>query len=264
MEDLQCRHAPLLLGIAKHVQGDVVGEVRLSADAIHGLLHFAVVTVATLDRVRRRGQQFIIEERQRVLQVRRVQLTQDLADVLEAAATLAQLGQFCQRRVHAAAAIEQTVDFLYQRPQHLQPWQTTSEVLQSMSWSRGQIVLDEEITMGKEVADLLLQPLTLTHGTLGGGCSGPAPLHGRPTRGELFTHYGHSAQDRLCEFLQDVERTDLVRHRAKHHPQWLGIQRRPIRRHSLHGQLALGQKLRKTPQCLGAPAPDRGLHTGAA
>jgi hypothetical protein len=68
-------------------------NVLLGAEPVNRLLHLAVATVATLYGVGGRWQQFIIEKRQGLLQVGRRKLAQNLANLLETANTLAQLGQ---------------------------------------------------------------------------------------------------------------------------------------------------------------------------
>ena len=59
----------LFVGIAQHVQGDAVGEVLLGTHAIDRLLHLAVATVPPFHGVGGRGEQFVIEKRQRLVQV---------------------------------------------------------------------------------------------------------------------------------------------------------------------------------------------------
>jgi hypothetical protein len=48
VEDLDGFRPVVLLGIAKHIQGDPIVDMLLGADAIHRLLHLAVTTIAPL------------------------------------------------------------------------------------------------------------------------------------------------------------------------------------------------------------------------
>jgi hypothetical protein len=98
--------AILLAGIAEHVQGNAGDDVLLRSNTVDGFLHLAMAAVATLDSVRRRRQQSVIEEGQGFLQVGGKQLLQDAPHALEAADTLTQSGQFGQGGVGAAAAIK--------------------------------------------------------------------------------------------------------------------------------------------------------------
>lgn len=101
MEDLQRVRAAIFLGLTEHVQSDAVVDVLLSADAIERLLHFAVAPMPPFHGIRGGRQQFVSKKRQRLVQVGRLKLPQDLADLL---ATLAQLGQRGQRSVGATPA----------------------------------------------------------------------------------------------------------------------------------------------------------------
>ena len=157
------------LRIAQHVEGDAVVYVLAGANAVDGLLHLAVTAVAPLHGVGSRRKQFVVEERQGLLQIGRLQLAENLADLLEAANSLAQLGQLRQRRVGAAATIEQAVGLLHQFAQGSQLRQPARDLLEGSTFREREIVLDEEMTMFEEVGDFLLQSLGLTRGSFGIG-----------------------------------------------------------------------------------------------
>ena len=74
MENVQGVCPTFFLGIAEHVQGDAIGKGLLGAHAIDRFLHLTVATVPPFHGVGGRGEQFIIEKRQRLLQVGRAQL----------------------------------------------------------------------------------------------------------------------------------------------------------------------------------------------
>jgi hypothetical protein len=57
------------MDVSVHVHGDSLADVVLRSDAIDALLHLAMTTVPTLDRIRGRGQQAVIQKRQGLLQV---------------------------------------------------------------------------------------------------------------------------------------------------------------------------------------------------
>jgi hypothetical protein len=104
------------LGIAQHIEGDAIMDVLLGADAVDRLLHLAMTTVPSLYGVGSRRKLLVIQKRQCLFQMGGLKLAQDFVDRLEASDTPAQLGQFRQGRVGAAAAIEQAVNFLHDVP----------------------------------------------------------------------------------------------------------------------------------------------------
>lgn len=130
-------------------------------------------------------------------------------------------------------------------------WQAAGDPVESASLRLRQIVLDEEIAMFKEIGDFLLHPLALTYGVFGRGGGRPAPLHLGFAFGQGFSHWGHRMQERLGEFLEDMEFANLVRHFAEDCLHGLGIQGRPIGGHALHGEPTLAQGLvESAPECL--------------
>src|SRR5262245_34602269 len=75
--------ATLLVAIAKHVEGDTVGDMLLRADPVDGLLHLTVAPVAALYGIRSRGQQLVVEKRQRLVEIGRVKFAEELPDIGE-------------------------------------------------------------------------------------------------------------------------------------------------------------------------------------
>jgi len=73
VEGFESFSAALLLRITEHVQSDTVGDMLLRAHPIHGLLHFAVATVAALHGLGGGRKQFVVEKRQGLVQVRRLE-----------------------------------------------------------------------------------------------------------------------------------------------------------------------------------------------
>jgi hypothetical protein len=96
VESFESVGAALLLGIAEHVQGDTVSDILLRTHPIHGLLHFAVATVAALHGIGGGREQFGVEKRQGLVQVRRLEFAQELPDVFEPPNARTQFGQFRQ------------------------------------------------------------------------------------------------------------------------------------------------------------------------
>src|SRR5579871_6780101 len=106
--------ARLAVRLAEHVQGDAVVHVLPGANPIDRLLHLAMAAVASFHGVGGGRQQFIVQERQRLVQVGGMELIQHLANLLEPANPPTQLGQFRQGGVRAATPIKQAVHFLHE------------------------------------------------------------------------------------------------------------------------------------------------------
>ena len=99
-----CR-ALLCSFLTLHVQGDPSIDVSLRADAIDGLLHFAVTAVAALHGVGRRGQQGIIKEGQRLFNVGREEFPERCSDGNEGTSdSAAKSGEFFQRCLRTTAS----------------------------------------------------------------------------------------------------------------------------------------------------------------
>jgi len=73
MKRVSCLDSALGLGVAEHVGGDSLAQVRGGPDAAVRLLHLAVTPVAALDRVGGGRQERIIRERQGLFEVGRKQ-----------------------------------------------------------------------------------------------------------------------------------------------------------------------------------------------
>ena len=145
---------------------------------VNGLLHLAVAAVAALHRVRGGRQQFVVQERQRLLQIRRIQLRQGFAHRLEPFGAPAQPGQFLQGGVGSAAAVEQAVDLIHDFPQHPQFRQAAGDALQRPAFACGKVVGDEQIAMLEEFVDPLMLPL-IVFDVLAFFFPGPAARQGR-------------------------------------------------------------------------------------
>jgi hypothetical protein len=60
VEHLNRLHSALRLSIAKHVHGDALADVKAGTDAVDGLLHLSMPTVAAFDGVGGRRQQGVV------------------------------------------------------------------------------------------------------------------------------------------------------------------------------------------------------------
>ncbi|MSR59222.1 MAG: hypothetical protein EXS05_16525 [Planctomycetaceae bacterium] len=56
--------------LTNQVEGDSSVKLILVPNAVNGLLHFAMTTIAALNGVRSRGQQFVVEKSQCLVEIR--------------------------------------------------------------------------------------------------------------------------------------------------------------------------------------------------
>ena len=79
------------LEFTKHVERDSRDQTRHGANSVDALLHLSMTTIAAFDGVGSRWQQFIVQKRQRLLQIGREKLAQGLAHLLETSHAAAEL-----------------------------------------------------------------------------------------------------------------------------------------------------------------------------
>lgn len=84
-------------------------------------------------------------------------------------------------------------------------------------------MLDKQIALRKEIANLLLYALPVVDRLLGRLRGWPPAVERGLASGQVFSHLGHGVQDRLGQLFQDVEFAELVWHIAEHRLQGLGI-----------------------------------------
>src|SRR5438105_15411396 len=99
--------------LTNHVESNSSVKLILVPNTIDSLLHFAMTPIAALDGVRSRGQQFVVEKGQSLVEIRGEQFVQRLAESFEPAHALSEFGEFGPRRVSATAAVDQSVDFVH-------------------------------------------------------------------------------------------------------------------------------------------------------
>jgi len=105
-----CLGTALGLSLSNQVQRQPGLDRPSGPHPVHRLLHLPVTPIPPLHRVRRRPQQLLVQEHQRLLQARREQLLQRLSQWPEPPQSGPQLGQLGQRRRRPAPPIEQPVD----------------------------------------------------------------------------------------------------------------------------------------------------------
>jgi site-specific DNA recombinase len=114
MQGLKGLLAPFALGFSPHVERNSGFDLILRADTVNALLHLPITPIATFHRIGGRGEPFVIEKGQGLLQGRRIEFLQRLAQMLEPAQALPQFGEFVERRLRPASSIEQCVDVLHE------------------------------------------------------------------------------------------------------------------------------------------------------
>ena len=109
-------------------------------------------------------------------------------------------------------------------------------------------MLNEQVAVLKQVGDFLLQLLPLADSPLGGWHGRRTTLPSWLTFGQCFPYLRHSTQDRLGQFLENIDFTDLVWHIVEHRTQRLRIKRQTIGGNAQQGQLTLVQGLLESVQ----------------
>ena len=126
-----------------HVQGNSRGDIRLCANAVYCLLHLTMTTVATLHSIGSRRQKFVIQKRQRLLNVGREQLLQRFADRLEAANSTPEPRQFVQCGFGTTATIEKAIYLIPDVSKRSQFRPPSGDALERSPLSPSQVVPDE-------------------------------------------------------------------------------------------------------------------------
>src|ERR671915_439846 len=176
---------PFGLSIAKHIKRDSVADIFPGAHAVDGFLHLAVTTVAAFHGVGSRREQLIVEEGECLFQVGAEEFLEGLAELLEAAHSAAELGQFLQGRLAPAAAVKGTVELFPDLPQSV------------LGAGLMLCCLRRRTTAGKF----------------------------RDLRGERLTHLSDGLEHRLGDLGDDMEFADLMWYGAKDLGNRRGIER---------------------------------------
>ena len=143
----------LRLLVALQVQSQPTDQRNTGANPIDALLHLPVAAIATLNGVGGRWQQLVVQEGQRLLQVGRIQLVQTLAQTAIASQTLTQLRQLAQGGVRSAAAVEQTIDLVHDRPQGSQSPVGACQAQQQGTLGGTEVTADEQMPMREQSRD---------------------------------------------------------------------------------------------------------------
>jgi hypothetical protein len=224
------------LSITKHVQRYAAPEDLQGPYSIDGLLHLAVPPVAALDSIGCGRKKLLIQERQCLLQRRGEQLLEGLADRLESADTSPQLGKLLKGGIGPASAIEETVDLIHDLTERQQFLVTPADPSEQPRLGGGQMMLDKEVAVFKEVADLLLKTF-LQSGVLPCLWSPGATARGLgDSSADRLAYLGDSSEDRLRQLRDDMELANLVRDITEDLQDRLGIESRAVGRDSLEFQ----------------------------
>jgi hypothetical protein len=105
----------------------------------------------------------------------------------------------------------------------------------ALGW--GEVVGDEQAAILKQFVDAFVFPQDL-FGTVALGPGDPAARQGREFDFHLFADFGQRVQDRECQFFDDMETADLVRHTVEDQRQRAGVKVRTIGGDASHLQVA--------------------------
>jgi hypothetical protein len=106
------------LGFAPHIQCEARTDLRLRAHAVDIVLHLAIAPVASFYRIRRGGQQRIIQKREGFFSRGGKKLLQRLTEGGEPLDVPSQLGQFVEGGLGPTAPIAQRIHLFYDQTQH--------------------------------------------------------------------------------------------------------------------------------------------------
>lgn len=218
------------MSVAKHIEGDPASEDVHGADAVDGLLHFAVTAVAALDRIGCRGEEFFVQEGQSLVHRRREDLLQFLAHRLEATNTGPKLCEPPQGCIRPTSAIEQTVDLVHDGAERPKGWLTSADPAQHPGLGRCQMMLDKEVTVVEEIGDLSFKPLLDPCAPGGFPASRTTAVPGGDPDADRFPYLCYCPQDRLGQVGDDVELANLMRDRSEDLQDRLGIESRTVSR----------------------------------
>jgi len=200
-----------------------------------------MATVAAFNGVGSGWQEGIVKERQGFLQVGGKELLQRLADGLESADASAKSREFFQGRLSAAPTVEEAICLVHDIAQGAKLGLAASDPREGALLGRSQVMGHKEMTMCKEVCDLLLESflaaglelLRLRPGTTTGQL--------RHLRLQPLAHLGHGLEHGFRELREDVEFTDLMRYGTKDFRDRDRIKRRAVGGDALEFPVAGGK-----------------------
>jgi hypothetical protein len=240
---MQHLHGPLAFGgvlFAVHVQRQALLQMLLGPDAVDTVLCLAEAAVRPLHRVTRRSQQLVIQELQRLLQHRALQLVQALAQLLEPPHAGSQPLEFFQGCLGLATAVKQPVHLFHDLPKRSQFGPPPRQFLQLLLLGRAEVMTDEQVPVLEQFRHAPFLP-----GNQPGLAlmllAGPATRLLGDLRGHLLAEFRQCVQYRFVDLLEDMELTDLVAGRGPQLLEYLGVKRRSVRGDAEHAQAAFVQ-----------------------
>ena len=167
MQSLQSLVTTCALGFSPHIECNACLDLLLGAYTVDTLLHLPVAPIATLHRIRGRGEQCVIEKRQSFLEGRRKEFLQRLTQMLEPVQATPQIGQLVEGGLRATPSVEQPVDLLHDLAQLAELGETTGDPPQPLACALAQGMPDQQVPMREQIGALLFQALFLAGGLLG-------------------------------------------------------------------------------------------------
>jgi len=237
MEQVQCAGPRGSTLVSVHVERDSVTNVFGRSNGVDAALGLAVAAVAAFDGIACGWQQMVVQKRQGLFQIGREQLGQGATDLMEAGDAATQPGQLGQGRVRAAAAIEQSIDLVHDAAQHPQVRQSAGDALQDLPFGGREMALHEQVPMLEQRGDALVDSLSAANQSPT-GLGGTATREHGPLGFEFLADPRDRVQDRLRDFLEDMELAYLMTNTGKDLCDDRGIQRRAVRRDPAQGLAA--------------------------
>ena len=218
--------------------------MSLRPNTIHRFLHLSMAAIASLHRVRRRRQSFIAQKLKALLQCRRFQFLQRFRQLLEPPHTLSQFSQLEQCSTDRTTTVEQPIHLLHDLPQLPQFREPLRDFLERFAFLRRQRLLYEKKPIVEQRRDLRLNPFVPFNRSFIRRVRRTSPL--RPFRLgflEVATNARHRLENRLVDFLQDVEDANLMFDAGKHVLDRFRIKIRTIRRDADEQEFSLRENV---------------------
>ena len=235
---------------SNHVQGNTTLSTDLAADPVHPLLHLAMTPMASLHRMRGRGQPLVVEQHQGFVKRRCADLLSGLTKPLQPFHPLTQLLPLAQRRLCPAAPVTQCVEMVHDRAQLASRRPTTGDGQEPLAFRWCQVALDEHKAILEHGTDFLVDIFAFACQSARLFVCGrwASSLGLRLGLAQAFALCGHRAQDPVGQILDDREETKLIGPLPTDLADRFGIECRAIGRDPLERPAALIQGRLQTPK----------------
>lgn len=231
-----------------HVQGDSLSNPVLGPDPVDRLLHFSKPPILPLYCIGCRGKKLLIKECQGFFQVRRKDLLQRRENILEPQNPRAKSCQLFYPGFKLTSPVKKGIDSVHDFPKSPQHRVSTRDSIEALFLLRAQFPLDQQISVIKEVSDLLFQAGLFPAGLDFPFARGFSSLHLGDCLFDFLSNLCQSPKNGRVYLLDDMKFTKLMGNTRKMDAQGFRIQRGAIGSNALQHKVSLKQYLAKSRQ----------------